>query len=198
MGKSHRDDPWDPSAEEPVASSAELYAVTRGSLKKQSLRRSTRTRLEHQARVLSMGAALPCMRDDKPPRGPPPMARPPLPHLNACPFHDWNQDNDWRHTIMPNPKAPHLAWRHAFYLGNPEAPLPHHDARPPYWYDVPMKAPPPHLAARRGFPVHRDMAVIKAPPSYVFAVPKILLQASPVRGVAVPERQLPKNKPLRL
>ena len=52
--------------------------------------------------VLRMGAALPCLRGDRPPRHPPPMARPPPPRLNveAQPSH--LLPNEYERARIPN------------------------------------------------------------------------------------------------
>ena len=110
--------------------------------------------LSLQARtVSSMGAAFPCLGGNKPPRAPPPMARPLPPHLNACVPDDLNSANDWRRACIPNPRP---------YLGHPKAPPPHLD-RARFDYEVPVKAPPPHLGRLPGIAVRRDLPVIKTP-----------------------------------
>ena len=66
--------------------------------------------------VLRMGAALPCLRGDRPPRHPPPMARPPPPRLNveAQPSHPLPNEYEWaripnfpfNYGKAPTPPAP--------------------------------------------------------------------------------------------
>ena len=121
-----------------------------------------------------MGADFPCLRLDEPPLGPPPMAMPPPPRLNALQpgeawpgeANDWSRANDWRRAPIPN--MPFSPWRaHPW-----KAPPPHFAAyrRPPLVYDVPVKAPPPHLAALREPPLRRGELPIEAPPPHVFVV----------------------------
>ena len=141
--------------------------------------------LSLQARtVLSMGAAFPCLGGNKPPRAPPPMARPLPPHLNACVPDDLNSANDWRRAFIPNP------W---LYLGHPKAPPPHLD-RARFDYEVPVKAPPPHLRRLPGIAVRRDLPVIKAPPANVFAMREYLLKARAPHVIVVREQPRPTNQ----
>ena len=133
-----------------------------------------------------MGAAFSCLRWDDPRRAPPPMARPPAPHLNACVPDDLNQSNDWRRDFVLNP-GPRV-----FYPGYPVAP-PRLLYGEPNGYHVPMKAPPPHLVQRTGLPMRRDVPVIKAPPPHVIAVPKHPFMAPPSHVIVVVEQPFPKN-----
>ena len=83
---------------------------------------------------------------------------------------------------------------HGFYPGRPipwKAPPPRY--RAPYGHEVPVKAPPLHLAQRPGFAVRRDLVVIKAPPAHVFNAQDHLLQARAPHVIAVLELPRPKN-----
>ena len=105
--------------------------------------------------VLRMGAALPCLRGDRPPRHPPPMARPPPPRLNveAQPSHPLPNEYEWaripnfpfNYGKAPAPPAPlydATFWRRC--LGHPWPPPPGHPWPPPHAGDPPpAKAPPP-------------------------------------------------------
>ena len=91
---------------------------------------------------------------------------------------------------MPNP------WPHPFYPGRPlawKAPPPGY--RAPYGHDdVPVKAPPLHLAKHPGVAVRRDLVVIKAPPAQVFNVPEHLLKARAPHVIAALALELPRPK----
>ena len=83
---------------------------------------------------------------------------------------------------------------HGFYPGRPipwKAPPP--GFRAPYGHEVPVKAPPLHLAQRPGVPVRQDLLVIKAPPAQVFNAPDHLLKAQGPPVIAVLEQPRPKN-----
>ena len=117
------------------------------------------------------------------------MAKPPAPHLNAFMHQDWNRRNDWRTDVMLNPGP------HGFYPGRPipwKAPPP--GFRAPYGHEVPVKAPPLHLAKHPGVAVRRDLAVIKAPPAQVFNVPEHLLKARAPHVIAALALELPRPK----
>ena len=110
-----------------------------------------------------MGAVFPCLPLGEPPRGPPPMARPPPPCVNT-PLHRWEggtAPNDWRRLHISNP-------------GHFKAPPPHLAAHRglPLVYGVPVKAPPPHLPALPQLPLGRGVPPVKAPPPHVLAVPE--------------------------
>ena len=83
---------------------------------------------------------------------------------------------------------------HGFYPGRPipwKAPPP--GFRAPYGHEVPVKAPPLHLALRPGVAVRLDLVVIKAPPAHVFNAQDHLLQARAPHVIAVLEQPRPKN-----
>ena len=138
-----------------------------------------------------MGAAFPCLRLDEPPRGPPPMARPPPPRLNALqPGEAWpGEANDWKQATIPN--MPFTAWKAPPW----KAPPPHFAAYrgPPLVYDVPVKAPPPHLAALQAPPLRRGEPPVKAPPPHVFVVMEEPLPEVQVFAVAF-ANQLPRSR----
>ena len=90
---------------------------------------------------------------------------------------EWNRSNDWRTDLELNP-GPHL-----FYPGRPlawKAPPPGY--RAPYGDEVPVKAPPPHLARLPGIAVRRDLAAIKAPPAHVFNATEQLLDFAVIKA----------------
>ena len=127
--------------------------------------------------VLRMGAALPCLRRDRPPRHPPPMARPPPPRLNA-PLHRWESGtppNDWNGPVVVNrpfydgpPKKapPPLPWMMPPYLVRDDPWQPPRLRQPPGW--APVKAPPPHLIGNPLLPLRvlGHPPPVKAPPGY--------------------------------
>ena len=104
--------------------------------------------------VLHMVGILPCLRRDRPPRHPPPMARPPPPRLNE-PLHRWEggtPPNDWNGPVVVNrpfydgpPKKapPPLRWMMPPCLVRDDPWQPPRLHQPPGW--APVKAPPPHL-----------------------------------------------------
>ena len=83
---------------------------------------------------------------------------------------------------------------HGFYPGRPipwKAPPP--GFRAPYGHEVPVKAPPLHLAKHPGVAVRRDLLVIKAPLAHVFNAQDHLLKAQGRPVIAVLEQPRPKN-----
>ena len=83
---------------------------------------------------------------------------------------------------------------HGFYPGLPiswKAPPP--GFRAPYGHEVPVKAPPLHLAKHPGVAVRRDFLVIKAPLAQVFNMRVHQLKARGQPVIAVLEQPRPKN-----